>query len=69
MSFEKWGDLSVGIASSVTNERRLGRQDRASFGLWDTPQEWQVPGIGYLAHESCRGIFLEKPQIREDLCN
>jgi hypothetical protein len=51
MSFEKWGDLSVGIASSVKNKRRLGRRDRASFGLWDTPQEWQVPGIGYLAHE------------------
>ena len=60
MSFEKWGDLSVGIASSVKNKRRLGRRDPASFGLWDTPQEWQVPSIGYLAHETTAQHFAGK---------
>ena len=34
MSFEEWGDLSVGIASPVNNKIGLGRHDRAAFNLW-----------------------------------
>jgi hypothetical protein len=33
MSFEEWGDLSVGIASPVKNKIGLGRHDRAAFNL------------------------------------
>ena len=43
LSFEEWGDLSVGIASSVKNKRRLGRRDRTSFGLWQPLRRCQAP--------------------------
>jgi hypothetical protein len=32
--FEKWCDLSAGIASAVKNKRRLDRRDQALFDLW-----------------------------------
>ena len=34
MSFDEWGDLSIGIDSPVKNKRGLGRHDRAAFDLW-----------------------------------
>jgi hypothetical protein len=45
ISFQKKGDLFVETAPHVKNRNGRGRRDRASFGLWDTPQEGQVAGL------------------------